>query len=209
MIGETHHPIIDECLRWAIDIKGNASSLLSICSSDSFRDEVVSSFLDAYSPSHRTLSLALCHETFTHFKWLVALEPNLGTRLWIHEFKSHTGLGEPAYGEVPHNHRYSFVSTLLSGGYLEEIWSCTSQDTVTINEEIERSAGESHFVDSEWIHSLADVKPGTITFLLEGAAERADSRSWHRTGEARGTHITMAQRLPIFSALIRSLSDSS
>lgn len=146
-----------------------------------------------YTGPRANLLFALCHETSTHYKWMLGMRPDGRGRVWLHEYKA-LDVNPESYAEVPHDHRYSFVSTIVTGGYVEEYWRRSPGDRVEPERLVPRGPGETHAVNHDAVHSLRDVQPGTTTVLVEGAEQKSASTSWRRDGRLRGKHETFMSR---------------
>jgi hypothetical protein len=83
----------------------------------------------------------------------------------------------PGYADRPHNHRWSFLSRILAGGYLHSLYG-TAEDALSRVEQglplrvlyaREETAGSTYFLDHTLVHSLrADTV--TASLLLRGPA---------------------------------------
>ena len=123
---------------------------------------------------------ALARETATHYVWPLFSGSN-GYSLVINEFKDPDDMMS-GYATTLHNHRYSFASFVLSGGYrqtrsaisfwrqgrVRQIWD-VGQDTVTEGAIVTASYAE--------FHRLTIIQPRTVTLLVKCPAVRVDSIS--------------------------------
>lgn len=74
--------------------------------------------------------------------------------------------------EPPHDHPFNFTSHILSGGYVEEVFTVHPDGTHSI-ERVERKPGTSHRVLATTIHRLVDLPTGECLTLIEpGPLER-------------------------------------
>jgi hypothetical protein len=93
----------------------------------------------------------------------------------------------------PHDHPWGFTTHILSGGYVEEIYTCEASG-VWIRTTIARLPGTAHHVPATRIHRIVDLlTPECWTMILPGPWEResrfwrfpveggALSRAWHET----------------------------
>lgn len=145
------------------------------------------------------------------------------TRLRLHLFT-------PGYVDRPHNHRWSFVSRILRGGYVHSVYGSEDDVLATVREGVpvrpvlahDEGAGSQYFLDHSLVHSLrADVV--TVSLLLRGpsvkasyftldpgaVAETEPSGLVLSTGSAleptdvRASKIMSAERLAAVTALLR------
>lgn len=129
-------------------------------------DRALLNYLQELSNQEREVLFDGSHDVSTHYKWLV--HRNLIPRftLWLHEYKSveHRGTG---YAQVPHDHRYDIVSLILTGGYTATTWHLRDAE-ILVARDITYKKSDIMSLDSEKIHSLSDISPGTRTLVIEG-----------------------------------------
>lgn len=83
----------------------------------------------------------------------------------IHHFKG------PDTG-APHDHPWSFTSFVLSGSYVEEVYTI-AEDGAWSMEVVERPAGTSHRVEATHIHRIIELPQGECwTMVMSGPNER-------------------------------------
>ena len=186
-------PFLFNLLELGSNVRKNQLEIINLLEFDIFTTELKRVFNENLSSSRRLLTTTGCKETATHYKWLIGANPRSHSRLWIHEFKEGTQDVE-AYASIPHNHRYSFVSKILFGGYSERFWSHSSDRSVFPSSSVIRKSTEAHFIDSSWIHSLEHIKTGTLTAVVEGAPEHSASTSWNLDGSFRAKHTILEDR---------------
>jgi hypothetical protein len=142
----------------------------------------------------------LCHETGTHFKWF------LGTTaervLWLHQYKP-TDARSATYAETIHDHRYSFVSVVLAGGYDHVHYEIRPDGPVAVRTEQYR-APDDYVLDADAPHRVTGLLDGTLTVILQGPARKDHSTVFHPDGR-RTRHSAYDARLP---ALLDSLGDA-
>lgn len=97
----------------------------------------------------------------------------------------------------PHDHPFAFTSFVLSGGYVEEVFTNDGSGSWT-SEFITREPGTSHQVDAEHIHRIVSLPTGDCwTMIVAGPHERETrfwrfndgpvlSRAWHETEFRKG-----------------------
>lgn len=128
---------------------------------------------DRYSEAERG-----SHETPTHFKWNLAdltAHGNRPVRVWLHQYRP-PGELRPLYAQVPHNHRYPFVSIILNGGYRNDSYRPLENVLNPPREAPEppRSRtlrpGDVLTMHPLEVHRLADIQGETLTLLVQGTA---------------------------------------
>ncbi|MFJ3705753.1 MULTISPECIES: hypothetical protein [unclassified Streptomyces] len=147
------------------------------------------------------------HETPTHFKWNLAdLTAGAGNpiRVWLHQYRPPEEL-RVRYAQVPHNHRYPFVSVVLNGGY--------RNDSYRSLRGLELPTGPPEPVDSRTlrpgdtivmhpleVHRLAEIRKETLTLLVQGApatdrsfSYRESTSSWLTHRDLRAQYRTLQQ----------------
>lgn len=112
----------------------------------------------------------------------------------------------------PHDHPYAFTTTILAGGYIEEIWR--RGDDGWTSRLVRREAGTSHRVGARCIHRIVELPQGecitSIVWHTEGVARRQPrfwrfrngvmwSRRWDEPGLKRTTSAKHAGKkaLPV------------
>jgi hypothetical protein len=113
-----------------------------------------------------------------HFRKL-HLQPGAGKHVTLHHF---TG---PDEGD-PHDHPYSFTTLVLSGGYVEEVWTPKYGDGYRGGPSWHkalhfRAPGESHTVRSTDVHRIVSLPAGecvTAVVWHDRAEERREVRYW-------------------------------
>jgi hypothetical protein len=81
----------------------------------------------------------------------------------------------PGYTDRPHNHRWSFLSRVLTGGYLHSLYGDQDDvlrraqrgDEITARHTYQAPAGVEYFLDHSLVHSL-HAGTVTVTLLLRG-----------------------------------------
>lgn len=96
------------------------------------------------------------------------------TRLRLHVFS-------PGYGDRPHNHRWSFVSSILRGRYAHSVYGSEDDVLRTVRSAApvrpvlvhDERVGSRYFLDHALVHSLrTDVL--TVSLLLRGPAVKPE-----------------------------------
>jgi hypothetical protein len=123
---------------------------------------------------------ASARETSTHYVWPVYTAAS-GYRIVINEFKNPKQM-VAGYATTLHNHRYSFVSLMLSGRYRQVLCEVEmdgyghatrlceiGNDNVT--------QGSIVALDGDMFHCLTDIKNRTMTLVVRCPAAREASIS--------------------------------
>ena len=118
-------------------------------------------------------------ETATHYVWPLQMSRN-GYSIAINEYKNPDQMGT-GYANTIHNHRYSFASLILSGGY-RQVWSDVHVNlgqTAYVREFSENTAVEGDIVtvDYDRFHRLTDIGSRTLTLMVKCPAVTAHSLS--------------------------------
>lgn len=84
----------------------------------------------------------------------------------LHRFK------RPEPYAHPHDHPWSFETTILSGGYVEEVFVFRSDGRWT-SELVERQPGSRHWIEASHIHRIVELPLGNCwTIIRAGPHER-------------------------------------
>jgi hypothetical protein len=159
------------------------------------------------SPEQFRANADRSHETATHFKWLIHLDPDRRFSVWAHEYKTAL-LRRKAYAEVPHYHRYWFGSLVLRGSfdnYLYEIERDAQCEerllSIKTTERHRLAAGDIYHMDQGVVHSLEGLEEGTLTLLVRSAALLPYSESFELDTLRTRKHIPFAERRADFQKL--------
>lgn len=185
-------PIRQELIRLALHPLENRERIETALVNIRQTGELASWIAESLQESRSEKSLALCHETATHYKWLIAFGCDPHCRVWVHEFKDDAKAAEK-YAAVPHDHRYPFASAMLTGSYINRRWT-RKGDSVYLESEALHEPGEVLIMDPTEVHSLSAIAAGTLTLVLEGIPAREYSNSWTLDGKSMRTHRTFADR---------------
>jgi hypothetical protein len=115
---------------------------------------------------------AAARETSTHYVWPLAVSA-IGYSIVVNEFKDPRRM-VPGYATTIHDHRYSFVSLVLSGGYSQV-----------------RSAVE--ILGRDRAGRIREVGQETVT---EGAIVAVNHAEFHRLTAIKGRTITLVVKCP-------------
>jgi hypothetical protein len=139
-------------------------------------------------------------ETSTHYVWPLRVYQK-GYGLFLNEFKPGAQV-TPGHATTVHNHRYSFATLVLTGGYRQIRHSVDITDgarTAQITELGFEHAKEGQVlaVNDQDFHRLAEIQDGTITLLLKCAPVKEFSTSVDMASHRVRTHLPVEVRLPL------------
>jgi hypothetical protein len=116
-------------------------------------------------------------ERASHFKWFLGSTSNRYI-VWLHEYKP--TMPPPvagSYAASVHNHRYSFVSRVLSGSLsVSEFALDKSGANPRFVESRRITAGYVYTLTSDEVHRIDRTDTNTCTLLVQAPAERSCSR---------------------------------
>lgn len=87
-----------------------------------------------------------------------------------HEFKAE-------HRDLPHDHPFSFITHILTGGYVEKIYHIRKDGTWHYDI-INRLSGTSHRVDSRTIHEIIELPRGKCWTLIIPEQKEREPRFW-------------------------------
>jgi hypothetical protein len=120
-----------------------------------------------------------CHETSTHYKWFVHYHDDLRYRIWLHQYKP-APERRSGYAEVPHNHRYSLASLILSGQFKQHFFDVVAGRLTEIPDECAaHSRGDVYSIDWHRVHKLSGVSDRTVTLVVESPVARHFSEAFY------------------------------
>jgi hypothetical protein len=149
---------------------------------------------------------ASARETATHYVWPLRIIGN-GYGLALNEFKDPRQMMF-GYADTIHNHRYSFVSLVLSGGYrqirstVEVPKPGTAAQVCDIGQD-DIFEGSILAINHEEFHRLIDVKHRTMTLLVKCPAVKEASISVDAETLRASRHVPVEARLvQLMNALV-------
>ena len=77
----------------------------------------------------------------------------------------------------PHDHPWPFETTILDGGYAEEVFRA-AEDGNWHSEIVHRDPGTSHWVAAEHIHRIVALPHGECWTLVRAGAHERETRFW-------------------------------
>lgn len=123
---------------------------------------------------------ALARETSTHYVWPLHLTDK-GYGVTVNEFKDPRDI-ITGYATVLHNHRYSFISVMLSGEYtqvrshVDLLTPHQAAQVRDLGEEIVKE-GDIVAVNHEEFHRLRTISSNTVTLVVKCPAVKSESLS--------------------------------
>jgi hypothetical protein len=147
--------------------------------------------------------LARSTERSTHYKWCLASSGHRGVRIWLHVYKRWQS-AEAGFAASIHDHRYSFVSAVLTGMLIERRWSPNGPREIKPGLCMEYGPGNIYSIRDTEIHSIEKALPGTITFVVQLATTKPTSLVFNpRT-------LELERQIPdlgaLFSPMLRQLA---
>ncbi|MET8277962.1 hypothetical protein [Micromonospora sp. NPDC005174] len=144
-------------------------------------------------------------EVTTHYKWLIAAGDGDRWKVWLHQYKD-DAVTSGSYADVPHDHRYNFVSLILSGGYDNVDYKRPDGAEAPLPDGSRTVLrGSAISLHHRQIHSLAHIRPGTLSLFLQGRTEKSMSSSYRSDGTER-RHESLET---VFDRLRQHLNDSA
>ena len=149
---------------------------------------------------------ASARETATHYVWPLHIAGN-GYGLAINEFKDPRQM-MLGYAKTIHNHRYSFVSLVLSGGYRQIRSNVKLHGTGRAAQicdigQDDIFEGSILAINHEELHRLIDVRNRTMTLLVKCPAVKEASISVDAETLKASRHIPVEARLvQLMNALV-------
>lgn len=168
----------------------------------------VHSWLESYADKQRLRMLA--RETSTHHVWPIYAASN-GFGIAINEFKDPDDM-VAGHAAIYHNHRYSFASLMLSGGYRQvrsHIELASDRQAARIQDVSDESiiTGDIVRINHEEFHRLGAFEAQTVTLVVKCPAAKTESFSVD-SGTLRVTwHVPVEQRVPQLMATLLPVSE--
>jgi hypothetical protein len=166
-------------------------------SRDSVAQKQINAFLSGFAPeqgafwqqlkrfaqSQQTKLERLSVETPTHFKWLIYFSGEYHYRVWLHLYKPVMSRGS-GYAIIPHNHRYSFTSLILRGGFCSTEYEIKHRDGSVFSEcvAVKRNrleTGKIYTLSSESVHALSDFIHPCATLIVQNPPVKTYSESFN------------------------------
>jgi hypothetical protein len=77
----------------------------------------------------------------------------------------------------PHDHPWAFETTIIDGGYAEEVFHTTYSGGWR-SEVVHRNPGTSHWIAAEHIHRIVALPRGECWTLIRAGAHERETRFW-------------------------------
>jgi hypothetical protein len=142
-------------------------------------------------------------ERTSHFKWFLG-EGSNGCVVWLHEYKPDKlpdAVG--SFAASVHNHRYSFVSQVLTGSLLVSDFVLDPiQNFPILSGTRTIRAQSTYFLSSDDIHRIDATAPSTCTLIVQGPAERQYSRVFDIPNRTFRDMYDIPSRLPRLISLL-------
>ncbi|HET8566151.1 MAG TPA: hypothetical protein VFL77_06720 [Solirubrobacterales bacterium] len=125
-------------------------------------------------------------EKTTHYKWFLGEGSERSFELWLHEYKP-SNLRRTGHATVAHNHRFWLTSLILRGGFSDTRYARVEGEGDAHIEPIRRrpmEAGNTMVIGPDEIHSLSDLRDGTISVVVQSRPLRSFSEVFEN-GEVR------------------------
>lgn len=125
-------------------------------------------------------------EKTTHYKWFLGRGEGGCFELWLHEYKP-ARLRRAGHATVPHNHRFWLTSLILRGGFVDTRYARTAGGGDGQIEPVatrDLDPGETMVIDPEEIHSLSELREGTLSLVVQSRPVRSYSEVFEG-GEVR------------------------
>ena len=76
----------------------------------------------------------------------------------------------------PHDHPFAFTTTILAGGYIEEVWRHGKDGWSSCL--VHREPGSSHRVGARRIHRIVELPTGECWTLVRAGPHTRETRFW-------------------------------
>lgn len=198
-------PVIDKICQQG-NIAETMHEIRNLLDEDKVTPTALGAWLSGLSHEELTLLWSRSVERSSHFKWFLGDNTD-GYIIWLHEYKA-AQLPDTvgSFAASVHNHRYSFVSQVLTGSLQVSDFELDSAQQLPVPSE-KRTIGaqNTYFLSSERVHRIDATAAGTCTLVVQGPPERPYSRVFDLTS---GTFRDMHDLPSRFPELISLLSES-
>jgi hypothetical protein len=166
-------------------------------------------WLDGLDPEELAILCARSVERASHFKWFLGDSID-GCVVWLHEYKTDDlpdAVG--AFAASVHNHRYSFVSQVLTGSLSVSDFSLDPVRQFPVRSGTRTiEARSTYFLSSDDIHRIDATGPSTCTLVVQGPPERAYSRVFDVPNGTFHDMYDLPARFPKLISLLNGASPS-
>jgi predicted metal-dependent enzyme (double-stranded beta helix superfamily) len=116
-----------------------------------------------------------------------------GPFVWIHEYKPATAR-RPGYADSVHDHRYSFCSAVVRGGYVHRIFDVVGQAAPVLQVERVLEAPHVYVLDADEVHSVTEMRDGTLSLVVQAPKRRGYSTEYVGVDGQPRRHYDFASR---------------
>jgi hypothetical protein len=114
-------------------------------------------------------------EKSTHYKWFLG-EHRSDYTVWVHQYRpASVFVSSNRFAASIHNHRYPFVSRVLSGSLCVSTFDVSSSDAargVSLRNEQALDVGDVMLLNSNDVHRIDRVYDDTVTIVVQGPPVR-------------------------------------
>jgi len=137
----------------------------------------ISNWLTSLDDGERKVIYSRSVERTSHFKWFLGTNSS-GLIVWLHDYKPNQVAGAAgSFAGSIHNHRYSFVSRVLSGSLSVSDFAIQDQQGFPRLSGIRTiAAGLAYTLTADQIHRVDHTSPFTVTLVIQGPPEKPCSR---------------------------------
>lgn len=165
-----------DCLSWRSDPLGACSHVAELLIEDNSVAHQLAVWLSNLRPRQRREMINRSVEKSTHYKWFLGGRSTYYT-VWVHQYRpASVFASSDRFAASVHNHRYPFVSRVLSGSLYVSTFEVSSSDEaicrVTLEGEQALTVGDVMFLSSHDVHRIDRVLDDTITIVIQGPPAR-------------------------------------
>jgi hypothetical protein len=168
-------PSLDR-LPWRSDPLGACACVAELLAEDHAVARQLAVWVSDLRPRQRREMLNRSVEKATHYKWFLGGH-RADYTVWLHQYRP-AGIfaSSDRFAASIHNHRYPFVSRVLSGSLYVSTFEVSSLDearySVSLVEEQALGVGDVMFLDSNDVHRIDRVLDDTTTIVVQGPPVR-------------------------------------
>jgi hypothetical protein len=165
-----------DCLPWRSDPLRACACVAELLAEDDDVARQLTIWISDLRPRQRREILNRSVEKATHYKWFLG---GRGTdyTVWVHQYRPASIFSSSdRFAASVHNHRYPFVSRVLSGSLCVSTFEVSSSDEAGCNVSFEKEqalgVGDVMFLDSNDVHRIDRVLDDTTTIVVQGPPGR-------------------------------------
>lgn len=177
-----------DCLSWRSDPLRACAYVAELLAEDHAVARQLAVWVSDLRPRQRREILNLSVEKATHYKWFLGGH-HADYTVWVHQYRpASIFASSDRFAASIHNHRYPFVSRVLSGSLYVSTFEVSSSDetrcSVSLEGEQMLGVGDVMFLDSNDVHRIDRILDDTTTIVVQGPptrhySTRFDPRSGH------------------------------